>query len=493
MRMAVNTTTLCISDVSMRLMVTRGKRIIKLADMPLDINLSEVDAPEKEARLAEKIKYLFKSNRIGTKKIILGLSGLHCLTRPITLPELPRAMLEEAVTREARRVLPVPVEQLYISWQTVSITSGKLQAFMVAIPRHIADMVIKIVNQAGFKPYIMDIKPLALTRLAKEATAIIIDVQSSEFDIVIMVNGLPQPVRTVPFPKETPSLKERLAIVKDELERTIQFYNSNNQDTKLQLGTPMLVSGELADETELYESLGQELGFKPALLTSPLKCLKHLDPSHHLVNVGLTLKELTREAGPLLSNINTLPTPYQPKPLSINRLLAIPATAAAIGLIILLAMTVQEASANLESTKITLDSNNILMEKRQIQKKELANDIAAMGIKLSGIEEAYKNYTTALNSLTRTGTKMNDDLNTTVNNMVADLDIASLSLSGGRINISGQARSEQEVMQYVRQLTSTGRFTEITISNITRSNTVSDNGTTEMSYTLAVRLKEDKK
>jgi type IV pilus assembly protein PilM len=486
MTMAANTITLYIGDINLRLMITRGKRIIKLADMPLDTSLSEIDTPEKEARLAEKIKYLFKSNRISARKIILGLSGLNCLTRPIALPELPKAMLEEAVTREARRVLPVPVEQLYISWQTVSISVGKLQGFMVAIPRHVADMVIRIVHQAGLKPYMMDIKPLALARLAREPNAIIVDVQPSEFDIVVMVNGIPQPIRTVPFSREALALKERLVIIKDELGRTVQFYNSNNPETKIQAGATMLVSGELADETELYESLGQELGFKTAPLTSPLKCLKQLDPSHHLVNVGLTLKELTRDAGPLLPNLNTLPAPYQPKPIPINRILAIPATAAAVGLIILLGMTVRDAAANLESTKIELDSNKVL-------KKDLANNIAAMEIKLAGTEAARKNYAAALDILTRTGTKMNDDLSATIDNVVADLDLATLGISGGRVNITGRAGSEQEVMKYVRQLTNTGRFAEITIANLSRVNDASENDTVAMDYTLSLRIKEDKK
>ena len=76
--------------------------------------------------------------------------------------------------------------------------------------------------------------------------------------------------------------------------------------------------------------MAQEMGFKAALLTSPLKCLKQLDPSPYLVNVGLALKELTGEAGPLLPNFNTLPEPYQPKPVSLTRILAVPAAGLAI-------------------------------------------------------------------------------------------------------------------------------------------------------------------
>ncbi len=490
--MAAKTTTLYISDVNMRLMVTRGKRIIKLADMPLDTSLSEIDTLEKEAQVAEKIRYLFKNNRIGTKKVILGISGLHCLTRPIALPELPKAMLEEAVTREARRVLPVPVEQLYISWQAVSMAAAKLQVFMVAIPRHIADTAINIVDQAGLKPYLMDIKPLALARLARATTAIVIDVQPSEFDIIVIANGMPQPIRTVPLSRETPSLTERLVIIKDEIERTVQFYNSTNPDTRIQPGDTLLVSGELADEKEMYESLGKETGYNTALLSSPLKCQKHLDPSHHLVNVGLSLKELPREAGPSLPNFNTLPAPYQPKQISGNKLMAIPATAAAIGIIIALGVTVRYAAGDLEDMKTSLDYTNEQLVSRQALKKDLTSDIAVMQNKLAVIEASRENYAVALKSLTTTSTKMNEDLSTVVDNVVDNLSIINMTLSQSDVGIKGKAFTEQEVLRYVRKLASTGRFGEITIVKLAqREEFIEGLSLTYWEYYLEVKFKEN--
>ncbi len=398
--MASSTTTLYISDINVSLMVTRGKRITKLADMPLDTNLTEIDTPEKEARFVEKIKYIFKSNRISTRKVILGISGMHCMTRPISLPELPKAMLDEAVTREARRMLPVPIEQLYLSWQTIHISEGKLQAFLVAIPRNIADTVLRAVEQAGFKPYLMDIKPLAIARLSKEPNAVIIDVQPGEFDIVIMMNGMPQPIRTVPFPREMSTLKERLVIVRDELERTVQFFNSNNPE-KIEPGAILLVSGEIAEEPEIYQALGQSLQLKVSPLTSPLKCLKQLDPSRHLVNVGLVLKESLRESMALKPNFNTLPTPYQPKQISFNKLMAVPAAVLAVGLLIMLGTTVRGAATTIEQAKTDLSSNQMLYDKKLAQKKDLTNQIAALQASLTGLEAQRVNYATAFSDLTK--------------------------------------------------------------------------------------------
>jgi type IV pilus assembly protein PilM len=488
--MANNTTSLYIDNLSIRLMTTRGKRITKLADMPLDADLSEIENSEVEAKLVEKIKYLFQSNHIGSRKIILGISGLRCLTRPIVLPELPKAMLEEAITREARRVLPVPVEQLYLSWQIMSTSEGKIQAFMVGIPRQIADPIIKIVTEAGFKPYIMDIKPLALARLSRETNAIIIDVQQSEFDIIVLSKGMPQPVRTVPFSKETTSLKERLGIVKDELQRTIQFFNTNNPENKIQPGAALLVSGEIVDESELFDYLGGDLGLKVTPLVSPLKCLKQLDPSHHLVNVGLTLKELVSDASPVTPNFNTLPVPYQPKQVSMNRLMAIPAIGVAVVMIALLATTVQSAAANIDKAQDALDANAVVIEKKNAQKKDLTKNIAAIESKLAALEASRKNYTTALNSLVATGDKMNTDLTTTLNNAVTDLDISRITLGAETISLSGTASGEQQVFQYVRKLTNTERYDEITINSLRPMSDVSENDSMAVSYALSIKLKE---
>ncbi|MFH1646078.1 MAG: pilus assembly protein PilM [Chloroflexota bacterium] len=486
--MAKNTTTLYIDDTNIRLMVTRGKRITKLANVPLDTGLTEINTEEKEAELVEKIKQLFKTNRIGARKIIVGLSGLHCLTRPLVLPELPRAMLDEAVNREARRVLPVPVEQLYVSWQVVRASEGKLQAFMVATPRQIADTLLRVLNKAGFKPYLMDIKPLALSRLARETTCIVVDVQTREFDVVVLADGIPQPIRTVTFPQESLSSRDRLAIVKDEIKRTVQFYNSNNPDSPIQPNVTMYVSGELADEPVIYEPLAQELGYQVAPLSSSLKCMKHLDPSHHLVNVGLALKELTREAGALLPNFNTLPLPYQPRQISTNKLIAIPVTAAAIGLIVLLAMTVQDAAANIQSVQNQLEGTNFILEKKQSQMKELTEKITAAEKKLAGMESGRDLYTKALASVNNEGDRMNGDLEAAVETTVPDLDLANIGLDGGGLRLQGSAGSEQKVLEYARNLDATGRFTEITISNMSRSG-ASDNESGAMSFSLIIKLK----
>lgn len=464
--MASKITTLYISDTSIRMMVTRGRRIHKLADIPLDVDLADVNAKEREAKIVAKIKELFRSRRIKAKKVIIGVSGQQCLSRPLVLPLLPRAMLEEAVVREAKRVLPVPPEQLYISWQVISTTEGKTQAFMIGIPRQISDSVLAILHQLGLKPYLMDVKPLALARLVKEATAIIVDVQPREFDIVIMADGIPQPIRTVPFPQEALALPDKLSIVKDELTRTVQFYNTNKPEQPIRSGVTVYVSGELAGEPELSQSLAGELGYKILPLSSPLKCPKQLDPSQYLVNIGLALKVLPKEAGPLLTNLNTLPASYQPKPLSLAKVIALPATAVAIGMIVLLSLTIQNTAASIDSVHSKIDATNFILGQRQAQKKELSDSIAALQKELANAEATRTVFTAALDGLNSQGEVINGDLQATTSNLVSGLELTNILHSDQVLNISGQAPSEAEVLAYARKLKASDRFSEVTVSSL---------------------------
>lgn len=489
--MANNITTLYISDTSIRLMVTRGKRISKLADASLDVNLDDLSSKVSEDELVAKIKHLLKTHKVSAKKVVVGLSGLHCLSRPAVLPLLPKAMIDEAMIREAKRVLPVPTEQLHISWQVLSVSEGKMRAFMVAIPRQIADTLVSIMHQVGLKPYLMDIKPLALARLVQEPTAVVVDAQTREFDIVILADGIPQPVRTVTFPQEALPLQDKFLIVKDELERTIQFYNSNSPGNPLQPDVNVFVSGELADELELFQSMTKELGHRVWPLTSPLKCPKQLDPAHYLVNIGLALKELPREAGPLLPNLNTLPVAYQSKPVSRTKLIALPATAVAAGIIVLLAMTIQDAAASIDSVQSKLDSANIVLTQKQAQQKKLTEGIAALEKKVADASSVLERFDSVLTSFEMRGEVINGDLETTVNSLVASVRLDSISHSGQSLSISGQASSEVEVLEYARKLDASGRFFEVTVSNI-RKIEGSDNESAGSAFTLSLKLEEPK-
>ncbi|MFC1993190.1 pilus assembly protein PilM [Chloroflexota bacterium] len=462
--------TLYIDDASVRLLVTTGKRIKKWAELPLEPGLVKGGVVIKEAEVAAQIKQLLQVNKVKANKVIIGVSGLHCLTRPIALPQLPKAMLAEAVMREAQRVLPVPLEQFYTLWQTIPAPAGKIQVFLAAIPCKTADALLKMLHQIGLNPYLMDLKPLALARVVRETTAIIVDVQPTEFDIVIMADGVPQPIRTIPFPSEKLSRQEKLPMIRADLARTIEFYNSNNPERSLVSSVPVFVSGELADEPELRQSLEDGLGYSVLPLLSPLKCPQQIDPSQYMANIGLALKKLSgKEAGPLVANLNVLPTTYRPKPPSLTKIVALPGAATVIGLLVPLTMIIQGTSDSIALTRSQLDITNQLLNQNQQERQELLKNIAELEEKVAEVKASPDNFSTALDSLDRQRDTFNGDLEETTNAAPSTISLINISYSENVLTIIGSTSTEAEVLSYARSLEASGRFSEIIITSIKRN------------------------
>ncbi|MBN1643454.1 MAG: pilus assembly protein PilM, partial [Dehalococcoidales bacterium] len=125
--MAKKLTTLYIDDIGIRLQVTKGNLVRFQGSIPLEPSLIEGLIIKDTAEVASRIRIFLKKNKIRTRRVIFGISAAHSLTRLLTLPILPKSLLDEAIVREAKRLLPLAIEELYLSWQIVSSAEGKTQ------------------------------------------------------------------------------------------------------------------------------------------------------------------------------------------------------------------------------------------------------------------------------------------------------------------------------------------------------------------------------
>ena len=467
--MAKKVVTLYVDDTSLRLLEARGKQVKKWADLPLGLGLISDGVVLDEEKVVAKIKELFEDQKMKAQKVILGLSGLHCLSQIITLPILPKAMIPEAVRQEAERDLPVPLEQLYLSLQVISDDGKEMRVFLAAIPRSAADTIIKAIRKAGVEPYLIDLKPLALARVLSEATAINIDAQTAEFDITVMVDGIPQPIRTVPFPNEMLSLQEKLSIIREELERTIKFYNSSHPEEALESSLTIYISGELADEPELCQSLSSELEYSVSLLSSPLKFAESLIPGRYMVNIGLALKELSLGKGtsPSVVNLNILPEVHRFTAFSVAKVLIMPAVAViAIGSLVPLVMTIQSVAADTASLEAQVVATNQIFKQKHEHQQALVGEITKLEGKVAGMESANDTFTAVLDYFDKRHEMVNGDLMVAASVLPDDVDLGSIAYANDVLSISGTAPSEVEVLAYADALRASDRFSPLIITNI---------------------------
>jgi len=330
----------------------------------------------------------------------------------------------------------------------------------------------------------MDLKPLALARAAREVNAIIVDVQPTEFDLVIVGDGVPQPVRTVPLPAEALSWPEKLPIIKNDLDRTIEFYNANNPEKPLPATTPLLVSGELAGEPDLLEALADGLGYPVSPMPVPLECVRAgFDPDRYTANMGLALKEMPadKETTPLAANLNTLPTPYRAKPISLINILAPPAAAVAIGIIIFLVMLIQGAATDAAATRSQLNTANQRLQQKMAQGQELVGKITELENKIAGADASGNNFIAAHDRLKRQSNEAKS-IETTLNRLPDTLSLGSLIYADRILTANGRSSDEDEVLAYLEDLANSGQFSEVVLTSLRKA------GDEGVDFTLLLRI-----
>lgn len=473
--MAKKIVTIYIDDADLRLMVIKGKQIKEWAELALEPNLIKNNVILDEAEVAVRIKQIMKIQKIKTRKILVGISGLHCLSRPLTVPKLPKSMLTEAIRREAKRILPVPTDQLYLSWQILPSPEDKTNAFLVGIPQKTVDSLIKVLHQARLKPALLDMKPMLLARVVKKSTAIIVDVQNADFDIIILSEGVPQPIRTVALPAEMVSWQEKMQLITGELDRTIKFFDTNNPDTPLDKSVPIFVSGELAEETKLYQTLSKDIGHPVSELASPLDYPNGFQKNRFMANIGLALRVLPTagEFVPMVVNLNSLPTQYRPPIWPLKKVLVYAGAAAAAAALAVTIFVVRSTPAETPAQVAAFNATNELIKKGLSEYQTLKTDVTALEKQVNDVSSSLSKFTKLFNTFEQQRAASSQYVESAVKSLPNTITLSDINYANNVLTINGRAATESDVLLYLKKLNESNKFGEITISNMSRSK---DNG-----------------
>jgi type IV pilus assembly protein PilM len=460
-------TTIYIDDSAIRMLVARGSKVQKWATMPLEPGLVHGGLISDEDAVATKVRELKRAQHIGGRKVIAGISGINCLHRLLTLPELPKELLPEAVKREAARLLGVPLEQLYLSWQTLASGKGETLIYLAAIPRNSADALVSTLRKAGLNPYLMDLRPLALARTVTDSRAILVDLQPGSLDLVVMVEGIPQVVRSLPLPRDS-SQEEKIPAMVEELDRAITFYNSGHNGRPIEDTVPLLVSGELAGQGDARRLLADRTGRAVRPLAPPLEWGRDFPVNDYSTNIGLALKELHADKGLAYSliNLNALPEVYIPKTRPMSEFLFVPAMIVGIVLVVL---GVSITLPKFDYTAALRDELAVMNQRATSQlarTNELRSAIAPLQERLPSVGAAIDSFRATFDGIVAGRAELNADLSQVNNHLPAAVELESVTHDGKTLVIKGLAGDEDAIFDYAEDLRATDRFALVVISEM---------------------------
>lgn len=456
--MAKRIVTLEIDTTAIRLIETREGRVVKWASLSLDPTLFEDGVISDPPALSAAVRQLMDSSGIKARAVIASVSGLYSVSRIVAVPTPPGGVTtRETVLEAAEEIMPLSMDGLYLSWQTIASSGDIQQALVVGVPRDVIDAEMRTLRAAGIKPRTLDLKALALARAVNKEQALILNIEPSSFDIIIVVNSLPEVMRTIAWQPNSLTEEERVEHLAMNLELTVGFYNSHHSDTPLDPATPFLITGQMSRDLDLVEKLPARVGYSLESLAPPLECPKHMPVSQYAVNIGLALKGAAPSKSPsqvkdsyLPPDINLLPDTYKPwRPSARQVYLA----GAIIAAIVLLFPLYQMTSGAMDKTAELERRYTSLNNEMQLIQLEIRNR--------EPLKQAISEYQTIVDM----GGGFSEDLS--VINSEAErlgVQVKSIAHQGMSITISCQTEPESYIVfrDYVTALEESGRFATVT-------------------------------
>lgn len=140
------------------------------------------------------LKKLLAETGVSTKKVVASLPNNVVFISVIDVPQLSESELKNAIQWEARRYVPLPLEEVTLSWSVLAIPqeTGKLKVLITAVPTSVIENYLKMFKLAGLQPEALEIEALALIRALvgnRQESFIIIDIGARNTSLNLVDRG----------------------------------------------------------------------------------------------------------------------------------------------------------------------------------------------------------------------------------------------------------------------------------------------------------------
>lgn len=183
----------------------KGWTLDKFAYVPVDQKITKDDSETGKRKLGEIILGAREQAGIKTKNIAIGLPARKTYTAIIEVPNAPQRELTETVKYEADQYVPMSVDEAKIDFAVLGISPNdakKAEILLSSTDNAYAESVMESVEQLGLNVIAQEPEPIAMVRalapVGVQDARMIIDLGETSTDLVVMYQGSPRLVRSIP-------------------------------------------------------------------------------------------------------------------------------------------------------------------------------------------------------------------------------------------------------------------------------------------------------
>lgn len=182
-----------------------GWALTHFAYMPADPKILQDDS---EAGIDKKTGIILEAVKqagVKTKNVAVGLPAGRTYTAIIEVPNAPKKSIENSVKYSADQYVPMQIDQAEFDYAVLGVSPNdetKAEVLISSTAKAYAEARMNLLEMAGFNVVAQEPEPIAMARalvpIGNKEAQMVIDLGEKSTDLVVMYQGVPRLVRTIP-------------------------------------------------------------------------------------------------------------------------------------------------------------------------------------------------------------------------------------------------------------------------------------------------------
>ncbi|KKR10070.1 MAG: Type IV pilus assembly protein PilM [Parcubacteria group bacterium GW2011_GWA2_39_18] len=172
--------------------------VASLVNVPENLNGTPSHKPFfSENQHAKTLESILSKLNIKSKKAFFSLPIYPSFSTTIEIPLMSKKEMDQAVPLEARKYVPIPLNEVVLDWNFLGKTQGdsveRMRIFIVAVPNNIVQKYINIARQNRLKVEAMELETFSSARaildFGEERPVMVVDIGANSTDVAISYKG----------------------------------------------------------------------------------------------------------------------------------------------------------------------------------------------------------------------------------------------------------------------------------------------------------------
>jgi len=186
-----------------------AKSLYNYGFVPVDSKIVLSEAPADQQKVVQIIKGLLAETRISTKNVAVGLPSQRVFATVVDMDRLSPAELASTIYYQADSIIPTPVDDSKIDWSVIGDSPSdktKVEVLLSSVTNEYAELRLDMLESIGLNVIAFEPDSLAMSRALVAPDAVqpqmLIDIGAKSTDLVIVANGAPRLIRSIPTGSE---------------------------------------------------------------------------------------------------------------------------------------------------------------------------------------------------------------------------------------------------------------------------------------------------